>query len=84
MKLEDIFTDILGDKTVLIQFQTGISSLRIETGRYHSKKDPKTECFKKLNIEERTCFIRNTKDTEDETHIFENVLHMNFFFISIT
>ena len=39
-----------------------------ETGRYQVKKDPNTECFRKLNVEERTCLIYNTGDIENETH----------------
>ena len=45
------------DRSLLAQFQTGVLPLRIETGRYQLKKDPNTECLRKLNVEERTCSI---------------------------
>ena len=56
----------LSHKSLLAQFQTGILSLRIETGRYQLKKDPNAECFRKLKVEERTCLICNTGDIENE------------------
>ena len=56
------------DRSLLAQFRTGVLPLRIETGRYQLKKDPNTESFRKLNVEERTCLICNTGDIENEIH----------------
>ena len=52
----------------MAQFRTGILPLRIETGRYQLKKDPNTESFRKLNVEEKTCLMCNTGDIENETY----------------
>ena len=56
------------DRSLLAQFRTGVLPLRIEIGRYQLKKNPNTESFRKLNVEERTCLICNIGDIENETH----------------
>ena len=63
------------DRSLLAQFRTGILPLRIETGKYQLNKDPNTESFRKLNVEERTCLICNTGDIENETIFYVNAVH---------
>ena len=55
-------------RSLFAQFRTGVLPLRIETGRYHLTKDPKSKTYRKLNVEERICLICNMNSVEDEIH----------------
>ena len=64
------------DRSLLAQFRTGVLPLRIETGRYQLKKVPNTKCFRKLNVEERTCLICNKGDFKMRPISHVNAVHM--------
>ena len=64
------------DRSLLAQFRTGVLPLRIETGRYQLKKDPNTESFRKLNVEERTCLIVTQVTLKMRSIFYVNAVHM--------
>ena len=64
------------NKLQFSQFRIGILPIWIETGRFETILDQQTGVLRKLNVNERTCNICNSGQTEDEFHFCFDALCM--------
>ena len=55
-------------RSLLSQFRAGILPLRIETERFHVKSDTENGNVRHLQVEEWTCQMCNSHETENEFH----------------
>lgn len=56
------------ERSLLARLGCGVFPLRIETGRFQNIKDPVTNKFRKMKVEERICIFCQNDAIEDELH----------------